>query len=284
MTSDIRIVPRDRRDQLGEGACWSVREQALYWVDILGRRVNRLRRGGEPESWELPDVVGWVIERAGGGLIAGVGHRFGTLSLDPPTFTPIADPAPGRDDHRANDAKADSFGRLWAGIIPTACDAPTGSLFRLDPDGRLTCVDHPYTIANGPAIDPEGRWLLHADTALDTIFRFAINDDGSLGPREPFVVFEPGWGHPDGMTLDREGGLWSACWGGGAVRRFTADGRLDRTIPLPASQITSCAFAGPGLDRMFVTSAAIGVDEADAGCVFEVDPGVRGLPAQLFGG
>jgi len=284
MNSDVRIVARDRRDSLGEGSLWSVRDQALYWVDILDFRVNHMTLDGAVSTWQLDDYVGWVIERESGGLVAGVGQSFVRLSLDPLEATPIATPQPTLDGHRVNDAKADAQGRIWAGIMPIRCDAPTGSFYRLDPDGTVTRVDRPYTIPNGPAISPDNRWLLHTDTEIGTIFRFDINDDGSLGQRAPFIDFQAGWGSPDGMTFDAEGGLWVACWGGSGVRRFTPEGHLDRVIALPASQITSCTFAGPDLDRMFVTSASIDVDEPEGGALFEIDPGVRGLAAGRYRG
>jgi sugar lactone lactonase YvrE len=183
-----------------------------------------------------------------------------------------------------NDAKADSQGRIWAGTMPFSCEGATGALYRLDPD--LTCqrVDAPYTIANGPAILPDGSALFHTNTALRTIFRLVINDDGSLVVREPHIVFETDWGNPDGMTLDAEGGLWVAHWGTGHISRFDATGARERSIALPTSQITSMTFAGPGLDRMFVTSAAQGVADDHAGALFEVEPGCRGLPTMRFGG
>jgi xylono-1,5-lactonase len=161
---------------------------------------------------------------------------------------------------------------------------PTGAFYRLDTDGGATRVDAPYTIANGPAIAADGSFLLHTDTALSTIFRFAIHDDGSLGPRMPFLTFEDEWGSPDGMTFDADGHLWVACWGASCVTRFDPEGVRERSIALPASQITSCAFAGDALDRMFVTSAGDGVDEAEGGALFEVDPGCRGLSPQLYRG
>jgi len=284
MKSEVRIIARDRRDELGEGALWSVREQALYWVDILGQRINRLAADGTVESWAFDDYVGWVVEREQGGLIAGIGRDFVRLSLSPLAIELIASPEPNLAGNRVNDAKADRFGRIWTGTMPVACDAPLGSFYRLDPDGSATRVDGPYTIPNGPAIDAEGRFLFHSDTALDTIYRFDIHDDGSLGPRRPFIAFEPDWGHPDGMTIDAEGHLWVACWGGGRVIRFTPEGKVERMIAMPASQITSCTFAGPAFDRMFVTSAATEVDEPDAGSLFEIDPGVRGLAPCLYKG
>ena len=145
-------------------------------------------------------------------------------------------------------------------------------------------VEDDYTIPNGPAIAPDGSFMFHTDTALGSIFRYDILPDGSLGPRSVFVRFEEEWGHPDGMTLDAEGGLWVACWGGSRVIRFTPDGRYDRSLPLPASQITNCCFGGEGLDRLFVTSAGDGVDEEHGGKLFELDPGVKGLAPHRYRG
>lgn len=281
----VRVVPRDRRDRLGEGPLWAAREDALYWVDILGRRLNRLGLSDDAvTSWEMPDVIGWAIERSGApGFVAGLGRSVVTLTLDPLEITPHV-ALPGEpDDNRVNDAKADSAGRVWLGTMPFDCARPTGSVYRLE-GGQAIRVADGYTIPNGPAIGPEGEWMFHTDTALRTIFRYPVAPDGALGIRAPFVTFEPDWGDPDGMTLDAEGGLWVACWGGSCVRRFTPDGTHDRSIALPASQITSCTFAGESLDRMFVTSAGDGVDEAEGGALFEVDPGCRGLPTHKYRG
>ena len=286
LDSLVRVIPRDRRDILGEGPLWSPRAQTLFWVDILGKRVNRLRLADDQvSSWELPETIGWLVEReTAPGFVAGIGRRFAALTLDPLSIETIAAPEEERDGNRFNDAKADSQGQIWAGSMDFGCERPTGSFYRLDPDGTATRVDDGYTIANGPAIAPDGSFLLHTDTALRTIFRYTIHDDGTLGPRAPHIVFEKAWGNPDGMTFDAEGGLWVACWGGSCVARFDVAGRRERSIALPASQITSCAFAGDRLDRMFVTSAADGVDEEHGGALFEVDPGCTGLAPHRFAG
>lgn len=282
----MRVIARDRVDELGEGPLWSARDDAVYWVDILGRRVNRLHLASDAmASWEMPDTIGWVIEReTAPGFVAGLGRRFIALTLDPVEVQVLAAPEDDRDGNRFNDAKADLHGRIWAGSMPFTADRPTGSFYRFDVDGTAVRVDDGYTIANGPAIAPDGSHLFHTDTARRTIFRFDIRDDGALGERTPFVTFEDDWGFPDGMTLDADGGLWVACWGGSCVTRFTPGGERDRSIALPASQITSCTFAGPDLDRMFVTSAGKGVTEAAGGALFEVDPGCRGLPTHRFKG
>lgn len=282
----IRVIERPRADRLGEGPLWSPRENALYWVDILGHRLNRLALAdGAIEEWDMPEPIGWVIERtAAPGFIAGFRSGFAELALDPLAIKPIANPEPDRPGNRMNDAKADPAGRIWAGTMPFDGGGESGAFYRLDPDRRVTRVEDGYRVANGPAISADGRTLYHTDSGRGRVFRFAIEADGSLGPRETFLQFPKDWGSPDGMTIDAEGGLWIAHWGGSRVSRFTPDGALDRSIALPASQITSCAFAGEKLDRMFVTSAADGVDEPHGGALFEVDPGVTGLAPCTFGG
>lgn len=282
---ETAVVSRDRSDRLGEGPLWSARDQAVYWTDILSKRINRLLlANGTVESWRMPGYVGWVIERENGGLVAGVDRRVVELDRNGAVGTTLAELPAEPEGNRVNDAKADAQGRIWAGTMPVDGDRPAGALYRLDPDRTVTRVDAPYTIANGPAIAADGSFLFHTDTALRVVFRFAVNDDGSLGPRTPLIAFDTGWGDPDGMTLDAEGCLWVACWGAGCVTRFSPNGQRERSIPLPASQITSCTFAGASLDRMFVTSAGDGVDEPLGGALFEVDPGCRGLAPHRYGG
>lgn len=285
MESAVRIVARKRRDQVGEGPLWVASEGALYWVDILDRRLNRLTLDDNlASSWDMPEPIGWIIERMGApGFIAGFQSGFALLELDPVRIRHIASPEPDRPSNRLNDAKADNEGAIWAGTMPTDGNGAEGALYRLDPSGAISCVDTGYRIPNGPAISLDGRWLYHADSALGTVYRYALAD-GKLTKREVFLRFDADWGLPDGMTVDAEGGLWIAHWGGGCVSRFTPDGVRDRSIALPASQITSCTFAGADLDRMFVTSAAVGKDDAFEGALFEVDPGCRGIPARRFAG
>lgn len=284
--ADYAIVARDVRDTLGEGLLWSARDNAVYWTDILAPALNRLSLAdGQVTRWAMPEMIGWVIERRDApGFVAGLRSGFAELTLDPVTITPIADPEPGLSDNRLNDAKADRWGRIWAGSMPITADRPSGNLYRLDPDRTVTRVDSGYSVANGPAISPDQRWLYHTDTPSRQVYRFALDEDG-VRHRTPFIRFERDWGYPDGMTVDAEGGLWIAHWGGARISRFTPEGKLDRSVALPASQITNIAFAGEGLDRMFVTSAADGLpDEKHAGALFEVDAGVIGLPPGQFAG
>lgn len=236
------------------------------------------------DSWTLPDTVSWVVEGMDDAIVAGVGRSICVLDLDTVSITPLASPEPDRADNRFNDAKVDARGRIWAGTMTMNGDRPTGALYRFDPDGSVSRVDDGYLITNGPAIAPAGDVMLHTDTGRDTIYRFVINDDGSLGEREHSITFKAAWGHPDGMTFDAEGCLWVACWGTGQLLRFDPAGTLERSNTLPTRNVTSCTFAGEQLDRLFVTAARLRADDALARALFEVDPGCRGLPTCRYGG
>jgi sugar lactone lactonase YvrE len=281
------VIERPERDLLGEGPLWSARDNALYWVDIKAPRVNRLSLAdGRTQTWTMPETIGWLIERQDQpGFIAGFKRGFARMTLDPLTIDLFGDPESHLPDTRMNDAKADAEGRIWAGSMDERDGAqPIGALRRLDTDFTWLEVDTGYRIANGPTFSPDQKTLYHADSADRIVYAYTVDDDGGLADKHEFVRFNNDMGFPDGMTTDAEGGIWIAAWDGGRVNRFTPDGQLDRVIALPASQITSCAFAGPNLDRLFVTSAAMGRDDEPlAGALFEIDAGVRGLPPGQFG-
>lgn len=276
------------RAQLGEGPVWDARDACVYFVDIKGQLLHRYRlEDGAQQSWAMPEPICWLIPRAHQpGFIAGFKSGFAELTLDPLTITHILAPEPERSSNRLNDAKADRFGRIWAGSMDDAEAQISGALYRLDQNRACQRMDDGYAVANGPTFSQDGATLYHTDSGARTVYAFDLSDEGGISNKRVFIRFEaPDWGAPDGMTMDAEGGLWIAHWGGARISRFDQRGRLDRAIALPASQITSCVFAGPNLDRMFVTSAAIGREgEPLAGALFEVAPGVRGAPAFAFRG
>ena len=284
--ADWTIVERETRDTLGEGALWSARHNAFFWVDILAPAINRLALAdGRIDRWDMPEPCGWMVEREAGGFIIGLQSGFAELTLDPFAITAIGDPEPHLPGSRMNDGKADADGHIWCGTMDMAEKRDVGALYRLAPDRTWEKMDSGYRVTNGPTFSRDGAWLYHSDTGRRTVYRFPRNTDGSLGERSDFIRFEESDGYPDGMTIDAEGGLWIAHWGGSRISRFTAEGVLDRAIALPARQITNIAFAGPALDRMFVTSATIGLDaNPEDGALFEVASGARGVPPGLFAG
>ena len=286
MADEYEVVC-DLRCQLGEGPLWSGHENAIYWVDILEPALHRyslVDRG--VRSWRMPEKLGWVVERRDrGGFIAGLQSGFAELTLDPVVCRSIVDPEPHYPDNRMNDAKVDHLGRIWAGTMDCDIRGATGSLYCLDRNFEVTKHDSGYLVTNGPAFSPACDYLYHSDTGRGVVYRFELTPEGSIRKREVFIEFPKEWGFPDGMTVDASGGVWIAHWDGGRVSCFTPEGALDRDVRLPASQITSCVFAGENLDRMFVTSAAVDrANEPLAGSVFEIDPGTTGLPPNLFDG
>ncbi len=282
-----RVIERATRDLLGEGPVWSVRRGVLFWVDILAPALRSLDLdSGVVSTWDMPEKIGWAIECANhDGFIIGLKSGFARLDIETMQIQRIGHPEPDRPHNRLNDAKVDRAGRIWAGTMDDREVEVLGALYRLDPGLTWSRHDEGYGVTNGPTFSPDGTTVYHTDSLQRTVFAFDLTDEGALTNKRLLLRFEDTWGYPDGMCTDADGGIWIAHWGGGRVSRFTADGRLDRSIALPASQITSCAFGGAGLDRMFVTSAAVRMEnEPLAGALFEVESGTRGFAPALFAG
>jgi len=276
------------RCQLGEGLLWSARENAVYWVDILSQKLHQVSlENGGTHSWSMPEKIGWIAERRSKpGFIAGMQSGFVELTLDPVVVRSIAEPEPHLPGNRMNDCCVDRLGRIWAGTMDVEIVDTSGSLYRLDANHQVTKLDSGYQVTNGPAFSPANDCVYHNDTGRGIVYRFDLSAAGEITNKREFIRFPAEWGLPDGMTVDAEGGLWIAHWGGGCVSRFTPEGQRERYIALPATQITNVVFAGKNLDRMFVTSAAVErPDEALAGSLFELDPGgVTGMAPNLFAG
>jgi sugar lactone lactonase YvrE len=275
---------------LGEGPVWVPSDEALYWIDIKGRKIFRLSNDGELSQWPTPFRVGSLAPRANGGFIAATDLGIAEIDLRSGKLQIIANPEENLPENRFNDGKVDRQGRFWAGTMDDMETAATGTLYRIDPDLRWTVIDTDYGITNGPAFSPDGRIMYHSDTARQVTYAFDLDEDGSASNRRTFLQFGPGDGHPDGMTVDAQGSLWIAFWGGWCLRRFSPEGERLKTVRLPVSQPTSCTFGGPALDQLYVTSASIGLDESalrmqpNAGGLFMVRPGVQGLADVPFAG
>jgi D-xylonolactonase len=296
MASDEVRRALDTGALLGEGLHWDAAR--LWWVDIQGQRLMRWDMSSPTwDEWTMPQRVGWVIpERGRDSVVLGLQQGFARAWLAEPgqsvEIAWIARPFGARAALRLNDAKADATGAIWGGSLNNDDESRSdGCLFRLAPDGRLDVVDTGYTVANGPAIALDGRTLMHTDSGRRTIYAFDLDAAaGRLSNKRVWKVFADEDGYPDGMTFDREGALWVAHWGAGRVSRFDAEGRLLRTLHLPAPNVTDVCFAGPALDRLFVTTARTGLSAEAlaaaplAGALFEVvAPGVVGLTGLAAG-
>lgn len=280
----------DVKALLGEGPVWVESEQALYWVDIKGKKIFRLSDWSGIEQWDTPLRIGSIAPRKGGGFIAGTERGFAEVDLAEGRFEIVHDPEPELPGNRFNDGKTDGRGRFWAGTMDDGETGATGSLYRLDPDRSCRRIDTRYKVTNGPAFAPDGSRMYHSDSALQLIYAFDLSPEGEPGERRVFARFGGGDGYPDGMTTDCDGFLWVAFWDGWCVRRLSPDGEVVETVKVPVQRPTSCAFGGHALDLLYVTSARIGLDpdslqmQPCAGGLFLLQTGTRGIAQTPFAG
>lgn len=286
----------DVRCATGESPVWQAAEQALYWVDIPAGHLWRWHApSGRLDHWKAPQQLACVARTADGtGWIAGLESGLfrlaaqgdGTLAAE---ALALADHA--RSGMRFNDGRCDRQGRFWAGtmLMDMGQAAPVGVLHRCDGAGAMHTVLDGFITPNGLAFSPDGRTMYLSDShpQVQTVWAFDYDTDtGTPHHRRVFVDMKPLPGRPDGAAVDADGCYWICGNDAGLVHRFTPDGRLDRSLPVPVKKPAMCAFGGAGLDTLFVTSIRpAGVDLSDqplAGGVFALHPGVKGLDEPPF--
>jgi sugar lactone lactonase YvrE len=267
----------------GEGPVWSARWGGLRWVDMLAGDVLSLTAQGEVQRRHVGSVAAALRPRRTGGAVIALERGFALEDPDG-TITPLpelwSDPSV-----RMNDGGCDPDGRFYCGSMAYDNRPGAGALFRLDPDERVHRVVQGVTISNGLDWSPDGRHAYYVDTPTGRIDVFDYDRDAGLTSRKPLVEILAEAGYPDGLTVDTEGGIWVALYAGGAVRRYTPQGRLDEVIEVAASKPTACTFGPHG--RLFITTSQEGLEPgADplAGSLFVAEVGVEGLPAREFAG
>jgi len=281
---------------LSEGPRWHEERQELLWVDILGRQVHRgtLADDGALERVEtisLDRHVGAVAPVIGGGYVVAAGPGFLFVD-DAGSIHELAQPEAGRSDVRMNDGACDPHGRFWAGTMAYDESPGAGSLYRLELDGSCTTALTGLTISNGIGWSPDTRTMYLNDSGTARIEAFRFDDaSGAITDRRTLVQLDQPGIAPDGLTVDEQGGIWVALWGGGAINRYGPGGSLLASIRVPVERPTSCAFGGPDRAILFVTTARADLDELalarqpDAGRVFAIEGlGVRGLPCLPYRG
>ena len=284
-------VAVDARAAVGESPVWSIAEQALYWVDVPAGIIHRLEPGsGATRTWRLPAEVGSVALSAGGGAIAALRTGFCLVDFGTGEVAMLENPEEDQPRTRFNDGKCDRQGRFWAGTMDIEETEPLGALYCFSGIGRCRRVLHAVGMSNGLGWSPDDRTMYHTDslTGVITAYDYDIAS-GAVGRARSFaadrlpVV-------PDGLAVDADGCVWSVKWDGWRLVRYTPDGRVDTEVALPVQQPTSCAFGGPALDVLFVTSASEGLSQAAlrqqplAGSLLAVDVGAHGLPEPLYQG
>ncbi|MFV0244570.1 MAG: SMP-30/gluconolactonase/LRE family protein [Qingshengfaniella sp.] len=276
--------------QLGEAPVWHPLERRLYWVDILRPAVYRFDpETGVNDVCVLDKLVSAVLPRADGGVMIATLDGIEALDFAQGQTVPLCHPEANRPENRLNDAKVGQGGAIWVGSMRMDAAKPTGALYRIDPDGGYDCKETGVTVSNGLGWSPDGRTFYFVDTVPGIIYAYdSAPGTGTLDNRRIFARIPQEDGRPDGLAIDREGGVWCALWDGWGVRRYRPDGGLDYMIELPVPRPTSLGFGGAGMDTLYITSArtrlpATTLSEAPlSGGVFSCRPGVCGLPSNLF--
>lgn len=280
----------DCHNELGEGPIWHPFESRLYWLDILEEKIQRydpIRL--EYQVFSVGQKISAIGLRGTDSFITAGENGFAFWDVDMDTFRLISHPEKDKSNARFNDGKVDRDGRFWAGTMTTT-DA-SSTLYKLDKDLEVTPMIHNVTISNGIGWSPDNRVMYHADTRRFTIFAYDFDsENGEISGKREFVRLTGKDGSPDGLTVDAEGYVWCALWGGWRVERYSPEGEHVQTIEVPVAQPSSCAFGGEDFDTLYITSAREGLsqaqlaDQPQAGNLFACQPGVRGLPEPKFAG
>jgi sugar lactone lactonase YvrE len=293
----VHIVPRmehwraklvlDARADLAEGPIWDSRTGELLWVDIMAGLVHRFDPAtGTDTILDVGQPVGAVVPRVAGGYALAI--RDGFAVMDENGVRLVAPVDRGRPKLRMNDGACDSSGRFWAGSMHVDEVRGVGSLYRIDADGRVKTMLGDVTISNGIGWSPDDTVMYYVDTPTLGVDAFDYDAAScAISNRRRIVTIEESAGSPDGLVVDAEGCVWVALWEGWAVRRYSPDGTLLGVVEVPAARVTKPAFGGPALDELYITTAAPDAPDSEqpqAGGIFHVRPGVRGLPANVYAG
>ncbi|MFJ2650099.1 SMP-30/gluconolactonase/LRE family protein [Streptomyces sp. NPDC087420] len=281
----VDVAVRERA-VLGEGPTWDPATGRLIWVDILGSRVHtHTPADGSRTVMATGQHVGAAAPRAGGGLVVNLRDGVGLYGPDGTFSWLVHDPVPGR---RGNDAAVAPDGSLWAGSMRYDEAPGGGRLTRVAPDGTAT-GQLTVGVGNGTGWSPDGRTMFYIDSLTRRIDTYRVEGDADhprVTGRRTLAVIEDGAGFPDGLTVDADGCVWVALWDGGQIRRYTPRGALDRVLELPVRRPTSCAFGGPGLRDLYLTSARVGLARPHplSGSLLVLPDAGQGLPATPFAG
>jgi L-arabinonolactonase len=276
---------------IGEGPVWDVAEQALNFIDILGKKVLRFDPAtGSTRQWDVPDVIGSMALRAGGGAVVALATGVHTLDFESGECAMLATSSDLNEMVQLADGKVDRRGRFIVGSSDRAMEKARGKLYVLDGDAILREIDNGLIISNGPCWSPDDTVLYHSDSIRKTVFAYDYDiDTGTAMNRRAWASTEDLDGIPDGATVDTDGCMWMAICEGQKVVQFRPDGALERIIEMPVKCPASVMFGGAALDQLYVTSlspAFLGREEAPLdGCTFVIEGlGAKGLPEPRYAG
>jgi sugar lactone lactonase YvrE len=284
---DVRVA-LDASAEVGEGPVWDERRKVLIWVDIYRGEVHLFDPvAGEDVTFNVGQPVGAAASTTSGDLVLALRDGFGRLDPTTGRMQMVAPVEADLRDNLMNDGKCDRAGRFLAGTTTLSETPGAGALYRLNSDSSVETILADVTLSNGIDWSPDGTAMYYVDSHLQRVDVLDYDDRGAASGRRTLVEIPHTAGMPDGLTVDASGYIWVALWGGSAVHRFSPNGDLDRVIPVPVSFVTSCAFGGPDLEDLYITSSSWEFDaarfrvEPNAGALFVTRPGAAGLPPTL---
>ncbi|MEN7546803.1 SMP-30/gluconolactonase/LRE family protein [Rapidithrix thailandica] len=282
----------DVKAQLGEGAIWHAEKKELYWVDIEGRKLNIFNPSTKQnQSIEVGERIGTVVPVKNElKAIVALQNGIHLLNLENQELTFVVNPEDSLENNRFNDGKCDPAGRLWVGSLSMASQPEAAGLYRVDTDGTAKRMLDKVNISNGIIWSNDHKTLYYTDTPTLKIKAFDYDKvTGDISNERVIIEVPEEMGAPDGMTIDAEGKLWVAHWGGSCVGRWNPEtGELMEKVEVPALNVTSCAFGDEDLGTLYITTASVDMNEAQneqyplAGALFKIRPGVKGVKADHF--
>ena len=281
------------QNELGETPIWAPNEKLLYWVDIGSHMIFRIDPKTKEYASFKPDMpVRGLFRRNSNDwlMITDAGLAFWDRSSNTCEF--IIDPYEDQPDLQFNDGTIDRQGRLLAGSFNSVQpDAPDGSLYRLDSDRSLHKLDQNLVLSNGVAISPDGETVYVSEMRANKITAYDYEiESGTVSNRRVFVAIPENAGKPDGLTVDSQGFVWAAHWGGWRVTRYDPAGKLEREIRIPTENATCIGFGGENLNELFITTAWYDLsdqqrqDQPLAGDLFRIQTDITGITEPVFDG
>ena len=276
--------------KLGEGAYWNHKTQEFWWIDIEDKKFYIFDPvTGKNATHSLPSKVGTVVPSSSGSAILATEEGIIEYALDTKDYRLISDVDSDIKTTRLNDGKCDPAGRLWVGSMDLNTTKPYGSLYSVD-KGNVTKHLSDITISNGIIWTKNNKTMYYIDTPTGVVMAYDFdNKSGTISNGRTAVKVDPNLGYPDGMAIDENDNLWVCLWNGNAVVNFDPrTGKLIQKIEVPAHNVTSCAFGGPDLDILYITTATVDMSDEElnalplSGSLFKCEPGVKGVKSSVY--
>lgn len=281
----------DEKAILGEGPHWDEQVKVLYWVDIIGKKLHRYSPNiHENKTFTFNEYIGAAVPTDTGEMLLAMHNGIYQFDFQTEKLSLIVNPEADKPNNRFNDGKCDSSGRFYIGTMELNAEKGKGAFFRLDPSGQIQQILSSVTISNGMAWSPDEKLMYYIDTPTGEVATFTYDKkSGDIRYKKPAVKIPSEMGSPDGMTIDQEGMIWVAHWGGSRVTRWDphVGKQLDEVI-VPAKNVTSCVFGGEHLDELYITTARQGMNEEElesyplAGGLFKVKTKEKGMKGHSY--